>query len=457
MAACISVPHLHLASLVLLLLLVTIILATLWGLREAVVAAILGTLLVGYCTLPQQRWPVEAVERWAVLITFLGVTTLSSYLAVLVKNQRDEAVSRRRELERLYEFGETFPIEGNPGSVLERSLNSLISTFQLDAAAYYDCDTGEITGAGPKAHAITRDLLSKTVRNSEFVADHSGGSFLISIRLAGKVIGSLGLRGGSISESTVRAIAERIEVGLEKISAYEAQRQAEDVRKVEELKSAMLDALIHEIKTPVSVIKTAASSLLSRDSDADLRIELLTVINEETDHLDDSISHAFWAARIEAGISWQGKAAHQVHRLISEVVSDLGPLIRGRSVKIEVPESLPPANFDFRMIKAVLAELLTNAVKYSPDESPLLMSAQQLGDDIIITVADSGPGISPHERDRIFEKHYRGAVKAPGTGLGLAFAKTIVEAHRGQIGVRNEAGSGSVFYFSLPISNGEAA
>jgi two-component system, OmpR family, sensor histidine kinase KdpD len=451
------VPHLHLASLVLLLLLAIIVIAMLWGLREAVVAAILGAVLVGYFSLPQHRWPVEAVERWAVLITFLCVAIFASYLAVRVKGQRDEAVSRRREMEQLYAFGEDFPIEGKPGSVLDHSLSSLVRTFRLDAAAYYDCSTGEVARAGAKAQAVAQDLLVEATRNRELIAKRIEESFCVRIRLAGQVIGSLALRGRNISESTVRSIAERIEVGLEKISAHEAQRQAEDTKKSEALKSAVLDSLVHEIKTPVSVIKTAASSLLSRDSDAGIRKELLTVINEETDHLDDSISHAFWAARIEAGILWEGKAAHQVQPLVNQVVSDMGPLVRGRSVKIDVPECLPPANFDFRMIKAVLKELLTNAVKYSPSESPLAISVQQVGDEIMISVADSGPGIRPDERDRIFEKHYRGAVKAPGTGLGLAFAKTIVEAHRGQIGVRNGAGSGSVFYFSLPIFHEEAA
>jgi signal transduction histidine kinase len=120
-------------------------------------------------------------------------------------------------------------------------------------------------------------------------------------------------------------------------------------------------------------------------------------------------------------------------------------------------DSLPPAHCDRRMIKGVLKELLTNAVKYSPSESSLTISVQKTGDQIITSVSDLGPGVEPAERDRIFERNYRGAVKAPGTGLGLAFAKTIVEAHGGQIGVRGETGSGSIFYFSLPVFHEEAA
>jgi two-component system, OmpR family, sensor histidine kinase KdpD len=360
-------------------------------------------------------------------------------------------------MEQLDTFGKDFPIAGNSGSVLEHALSSLVRNFQLDAAAYYDCNTGEVARAGENGEALTEHLLCEAVSDPKLVVERTGGFYCARIRSAGQVIGSFGLHGRSITEPTVRAIAERIEVGLEKICAFEAKRLAEEEKKSEALKAAVLDSLVHEIKTPVSVIKTAASSLLSRDSDASIRRELITIINEETDHLDDSISHAFWTARVEAGILREGKSSQQMQPLVSEVMSDFGALLKGRSVKIDVPDFLPPANFDSRMIKGVLKELLRNAVKYSPPESPLTISVQQAGEVIITSVGDSGPGVRPEERDRIFEKHYRGAVKAPGSGLGLAFAKTIIEAHGGQIGVRNGAGSGSVFYFSLPVFHKEAA
>jgi two-component system, OmpR family, sensor histidine kinase KdpD len=457
-AACASVPHVHLASLVLFLLLAIVLLATLWDFSEAAFATFLGDLLVGYLSLPDQRWTVATAERWVLLITFPTVALLASYLAVRTKHQRNEAVSRRREMEQLYAFGKDFPIGGNQGSVLDLALNSLVRSFQLDAVAYYDHNTGGVARAGENGEALTEDLLCEAVRKPQLIVERTGGFYCVQIRSAGQVIGSLGLHGRSITEPTVRAIAERIEVGLEKICAFEAQRLAEEEKKSEALKAAVLDSLVHEIKTPVSVIKTAASSLLSRDSDAGIRRELVTIINEETDHLDDSISQAFWTARVEAGILREGKSSHQVRPLINEVISDFGALLKGRSVTIDVPDFLPPANFDTRMIKGVLKELLRNAVKYSPSESPLTISVQQAGDEIITSVGDSGPGVRPEERGRIFEKHYRGGgVKAPGTGLGLAFAKTIVEAHGGQIGVRNGVGSGSVFYFSLPVFHEEVA
>jgi two-component system sensor histidine kinase KdpD len=110
------------------------------------------------------------------------------------------------------------------------------------------------------------------------------------------------------------------------------------------------------------------------------------------------------------------------------------------------------------MIKAVLKELLTNAVKYSPSDSPLAVSVQQAGDRIVTSVADRGIGLKPADENRIFEKHYRRAAPGtPGLGLGLAITKTIVEAHGGKIAVESRAGGGSVFRFSLPISHRDVA
>ena len=165
----------------------------------------------------------------------------------------------------------------------------------------------------------------------------------------------------------------------------------------------------------------------------------------------------FWKARVEEGTFESGKGPRDIALLVRESVSDLSPVLEGRPVTVDVPDALPPANCDFQMIKGVLKELLNNAVKYSPSGSPLTVSVQQSGDEIITSVLDSGVGIGRGEEERIFEKHYRGSVQASGTGLGLAIAKTIVEAHGGQIGVKSQLGVGSVFHFSLPAAGRKAA
>jgi two-component system sensor histidine kinase KdpD len=451
-AVCASVPHVHVASVVLLLLLAILIVANRWGFIEAAAATILGAALLNYFFLPPRGIGITAPEFWVVFITFLGVALLGSYLAAQLTRRTDEAVARRREIESLYALGQELQREASPLSIVSDFIESLLRTFQLEAAAFYDLSTGEITRSGPKGNIISQDLLVDSARRSEHFNQGADEILCVPVHSGGRVVGSLAIFGGSTSELILRAITDRIEAALARASAYEELRQAQETERNQELKTALLNSLVHEIKTPMSVIKTAVSSLLSRDSDAASRRELLTIIDEEADRLDASISEAFWTARVEAGILQSGKAPHDVRPLVKETLDELKTLLAGRSVVVDSAESLPPANCDAHMFKRVLKELLTNALKYSPSDSPLTVSLQHTGDEIITRVTDSGIGIQPGEEVLIFQKHYRGHVRPPGAGLGLALAKTIVQSQGGRIWACNRPEGGSVFHFSLPSS-----
>jgi two-component system sensor histidine kinase KdpD len=450
-AACVSIPHVHVASAVLVLLLSVLIIANQWGFVEAATATGMGTLLLGYFLLPPLGWRLQSPEYWLVCFMFLSVALVTSYLAARAKREADEAVIRHRELERLYAFGRDLPIEGSPASIVAACLDSLARIFELEAVAFHDHGSGKITCAGPRKNGISADPLRDSISQVDVSGDKPTGALLIPIRCGGQPVGTLAVCGG-MSEITFRAIADRIQVRLEEVRTQEKLRHAELTERNQELKTALLDSLVHEIKTPLSVIKTAVSSLLSRDSDAASRRELLTIANQEADRMDVSISEIFWRARVEAGTLQFGKGTHEIGPLVNETLNELRSVLGNRSVKVEVPDSLPPANCDPHMIKGVLKELLTNALKYSPSDSPLIISVRQTGNEIITSVADSGIGVQSGEEKRIFEKHYRGSVQAPGTGLGLALVKTIVEAHGGRLGVESRPGGGAVFHFSLPLS-----
>jgi two-component system sensor histidine kinase KdpD len=456
-AVCLSIGHVRDAAVVLLLLLTILIIASRWDFWDAAAATALGAALLAYFFLPPEGWGIETVEHWLVFITFLVVALLASYFAARARRQTEEAVARRRELERLTTLGESLRIEGNPGSIVAACLDTLVRIFQVEAAASYDQSTGEITRSGSRASSISEDILREATRSLDLIRDRSTGAFCIPLQSGGQVFGSLWVSGDSVSELAFRAIAERIETGLEKVYAHEKVREAEQTKRNQELKTALLDSLVHEIKTPLSVIKTAASSLLSRDSDPASRRELLSIVNEEVDRMDASISEAFWAARVEAGALQSGKSPHDIGSLVREALSDLSPMIGDRDLRVIAPDALPPANCDSQMIKGVLKEFLTNALKYSPSEAPLTVTLRRSEAEIVTSVSDFGIGINPGEEEHVFERYYRGSVRPSGTGLGLAIAKTIVEAHGGRIGVERRHGAGSVFYFSLPVSHLDAA
>jgi two-component system sensor histidine kinase KdpD len=230
---------------------------------------------------------------------------------------------------------------------------------------------------------------------------------------------------------------------------------AELARRSENLKSAVLDALAHEIKGPLATVKVSVSTLLSQQSgNPAQRRELLSIIDEEVDRIEHWIDDAVEVSRKDAGELRLTKVPHSLRPVATRALEGLGPRADGRPIDVRIPASLPIVTFDEEMMEKVIRLLLDNAVKYSPPGSPIDVSAEFTGAEIVLSVADHGCGIPDGERERIFEKYYRGGAMdgVPGTGLGLASAKCIMEAHGGEIWVSSTPGSGSVFHIFLPVS-----
>jgi two-component system, OmpR family, sensor histidine kinase KdpD len=221
------------------------------------------------------------------------------------------------------------------------------------------------------------------------------------------------------------------------------------------LKSALLDSLAHDIKTPLTSIKAAVTSLLAQPVEGDR--ELLTIINEEADRLNQLAAEVIAMARVEAGKIHLEKQAVAVSELIASAVAEDAAAVKDRPVRMNVPLELPEAEADAEFVQQVIKQLIENAAKYSPPGSPIVISAERKGAKIVIGIADQGPGIEEEERGRIFDKFFRGRehrFATQGTGMGLAIAKGIVEAHGERIWVESEPGQGSAFYFSLPVRGG---
>jgi two-component system sensor histidine kinase KdpD len=447
---CVFLPHVDATAVMLVLLLAVLVIASRWGLWEGIAAAGAGALLLDYFFLPPPGWGIEAPEHWVALATFVGIALVTGKLAERASAQTIKEMERRIESERLYTFARELAGEGSFQVIVAKAMDSLVRVFKLRAAAFYDVDADEVIHSWSLERAIPEDKLRLVARQNTVCTDKDLS--INPILIEGRTIGSLGIRGDGVSQRLLDAVAERLEIGLAKARALEQLNEAEAVRKSQELASAVLDSLVHEIKTPLSVVKTAASSLLSRDLPSAARLDLAALISEEIDHFNVIINGTFWTAQVKSGTLLPEIRPYKIRHVVETSLEELNGKVKSRPIKIEIPDTLPPADCDFHMIKVVFKELMNNAVKYSPDGSPLTICAHLASSDIVTSVADCGIGIPQGEETRIFEKHYRGTTAVPGTGLGLAIAKTIVNAHHGDIGAVSQAGKGSTFYFSLPIS-----
>jgi K+-sensing histidine kinase KdpD len=233
------------------------------------------------------------------------------------------------------------------------------------------------------------------------------------------------------------------------------------LQRTDELRSALLSSVSHDLRTPLTTIKTAATSLGEGDVpwDDEARHGFIAAIEREADRLDCLVENLLDMSRIEAGLLQPEKVWYLLDELVREVLDRMAPLLQGREVQTHLPDHFPPLELDNVLIDQVLTNLLENAVRYTPAGTPIEVSMQKEGDEGVVSIADRGPGIMPEERELIFDKFYRvckransAEEEARGSGLGLAICRGLMEAHGGRIWVEAREGGGAVFRFALPLN-----
>ncbi len=237
--------------------------------------------------------------------------------------------------------------------------------------------------------------------------------------------------------------------------------QVEVLQRTDALRAALLSSASHDLRTPLASIKAAASSLLEEDVewDDEARRSFATSIVRETDRLNRLVANLLDMSRIEGGALKPEKEWFPVDELIHDVLGRMQPMLQGRTVHTNLPEDLPPVELDYLQIDQVLTNLLENAVRYTPADSPIKVAVHVENNDMVIQVADRGPGIPVADRERVFDKFYRvmetqtEATRTTGSGLGLAVSRGLVEAHGGRIWVENREDGGALFSFTLPLSS----
>ena len=235
----------------------------------------------------------------------------------------------------------------------------------------------------------------------------------------------------------------------------EAARRASLRAQTEQLRNALLSSVSHDLRTPLAVITGATTTLLDAGGpkDAAVQRELLETARDEARRLARLVANLLDMTRVEAGALRVNKEEQPIEEVIGVALNRLEDRLGGREVVTDIPADLPLVPLDPVLVEQVLINLLENALKYTPAESALLVAARAEGDDVIVEVADRGPGVLPEDRERIFEKFYR--VKhgeGGGVGLGLTICRGIVSAHGGRIWVEPREGGGARFRFALPLA-----
>jgi len=264
---------------------------------------------------------------------------------------------------------------------------------------------------------------------------------------------------GELSAYARRRALESERLYQELQSAFEAATEAEALQQSEKLKSALLDAVTHDLRTPLTSIKASVTTLLESEGghrtielDSAGRSEFLEIINEETDRLNKFIDGMVALARVEAGPKTSYARAN-VEEAISSALDRAESQLTDHHLELNLERNLPLVSADAIAISEVLYNLIENAVKYSPNGTTIKISAETHGNMLFISVNDEGSGIPPEMRERVFEKFTRlGSEPASGLGLGLAIARRMIEAQNGTIEIRDgDTGKGTEVVVGLPI------
>ena len=255
-------------------------------------------------------------------------------------------------------------------------------------------------------------------------------------------------------DAVLQGVGNLVAIGIERARAQDLAHQIEAARQSEQLRTTLIDAMAHEFKTPLTLIKGATTSVLAgRDRLSESTREQLTIADEEAEHLRELLDNAIEMARLNTAHIDVHLEVSNIEKIVHEVAISMQTEIDGRPLEIVAAEGVPLVPLDRRLVKLALKQVLDNALKYSPPDSAVAIRVRANGQAVFIDVTDHGAGISPEDNARIFERFYRGRSvrnRIPGSGLGLNIAYSIMQAHHGDLTVTSQPGE-TTFRMTLPV------
>ncbi len=448
--------HVNQTTVALSFLGLVLITASRWRLAYSVYLSIVCTILYNFFFLPPVgKLTIADPQNWVALAVFLGCSVLVSHLADREREHAENAETRRTEVERLYEFSQQLLLQEDLRGLARITPSVAAAVFGFRAVALYVREEDAAYYSDPGNELLPTVELKLAANQPETGITLRNGCRIIPLSLGMRSPGILAVSEADYSLQIYEAIGSLVAIALERAAALERSSRLEAAREGERLRSALLDSVTHDLRTPLTAIRAAATTLASQpDLPEPERSELTVIVDEESARLDRLIGQAVEMAQLTAAAVQVHSHPQDVRELIESAVEEMRPLLRGRAVTIAVDDGLPRTPMDRALVQRVLRHLLENAAKYSSRASPIAILARRDEYRLLVTVADQGPGIDPAEQPFVFEKFFRGRKQqqSVGTGMGLAIVKAILEAHGGGIEVSSRAGEGSRFTFWLPLT-----
>ncbi len=466
--------HFDLANLIMVYLLGVVVVAARYGRGPSLLASFLSVVLFDFFFVPPRY--SFAVSDSQYLITFgvmLLVALVISSMTVSIKHQARIAGLRERRIASLYAMSRELAATRGGENIVRIAVKHLAEMFETQAVVLLPDRSGRVVY--PKSEGTAQSCHGSDLSVAQWVYDHGqmagvgtdtlpGGDMVyLPLRASGGVLGVLALLPLNPArlalpeqQRLLETFVSQIALALERVRlAVEAQNARLKVE-TEQLRNSLLSAISHDLRTPLAAIVGASSSLVRDDErlDNDARHELGQAIYDEATRMATLANNLLDMARLQAGAIVLNRQWQPLEEVVGAALAGMNARLTDHPVSVRLTRDLPLVEIDSLLIERVFANLLDNAVKYTPSGTRVEISASATAAELTVTVADHGHGIPEGEEKLIFEKFHRVASEGNqgGAGLGLSICRSIVEAHGGRIWAENLSTGGAAFHFTLPLS-----
>jgi two-component system sensor histidine kinase KdpD len=432
------------------------------GLFMGFVSTITSALVFDFWFLrPYYTLSIGTTQNWTALLVYVVVVLLVARVVSDLKIARLEANRGGEAMRRVFELSELLVQDQSVEDLLHTIVLAVQTVFSIPGVSLLVLADQRLKIAAsvgvPLSDEELRQLdpqsgLPVSIRSS---VGSSSGLRTVALSASGRPIGILVLRDVPMSptdQAILVTFANDAALALERTQLREQALRSHFLEEVDRLRQALMGAVSHDLRTPLATIKVASSTLANRANvlSAQDTHELHELIEIEADRLTRLVTNLLDMTRIEAGVLTIQRAPTSVSEMVKEAINVMNSSAKDHQLRLEVSDSLPLANIDRLLVIQVIVNLLDNALRHSPDQGVITVSAEGRGSSLVVSVADQGPGVALEDRESIFNR-FEQSNTGGRAGLGLTIAKTFVEAHGEKIWYEDAPGGGARFSFSLPV------
>lgn len=432
------------------------------GKQAAFAAAFLSTGLLDFFFIhPRFTFTVGDVQYAVTLAVMLTVALIIGNLTTVLQRQAEAAIERERQSHALYQLASRLSGTASLEQIASATRDFLQQAQGRRSILLMDRD-GTLQPV-EQAHRLVTEKQSVSafaaLQQGQTRHMHEGDNYWLFLPLPGStyVRGVLAVDFGASPSSDVddqlalyEAIASLVAISVERLHFVEVAQRTQLQMADERLRSAILSALSHDIRTPLTVLYGMADTLAQAQLPPSTR-DVVEAMREQARRLNGMVTNLLDMAKLRAGSIRLNCEWQPLEEVVGASIKLLGEALARHPVRVQLPPDLPLLRFDAVLMERVLCNLLENAAKYAPPYTAITIAAQVENDKAVVSVCDNGPGFPPDKLDRVFELFERGETEStvPGTGLGLAICRSIVQAHGGEIHAENR--NGACVDFTLPL------